>query len=98
SRLPVRPDAALRERILDEIAGTTQQRPLPSLLGRAITLGGLQEGAGRAPTRRWTLVLVAAAVVVLVASAIFVGSRRPSLLAVVPTPSLSPLPSVAASA
>ncbi len=98
SRLPARPDAALRERILDEIAGTTQQRPLPSLVGRAITLGGLHEGTGRGLTRRWTLVLVAAAVVVLIASAIFVGSRRPSLLAIVPSPSIPPSPSVAASA
>ncbi len=88
-RLPARADSGLRERILDEAAATPQQRPLPFLMARAITVDGLQGRTGPVRTRRWTLALVAAAVLVLVASAIFVGSRRPSLLAVVPEPSTS---------
>src|SRR4029453_12228779 len=97
ARLPARADASLRKRILDEAAATTQQRPFPVLLGRTITLDGLQGQTGRDRTRRWTLVLVAAAVLVLVASAIFVASRRPSLVVVVPTPSQSSAPSISAS-
>jgi hypothetical protein len=97
ARLPARADASLRERILDEAAATLQQRPFPVLLGRAITLDGLQGRTGRDRTRRWTLVLVAAAVLALVASAIFVGTWRPSLISVVPTPSQSSAPSISAS-
>ena len=96
ARLPARADASLRERILDEAAATPQQRPFRVVLGRAMTLDGLPGQTGRDRTRRWTLVLVAAAVLMLVASAVFVASRRPSLVVVVPTPSQTSAPSISA--
>ena len=91
AHLPERAQAGLRQRIVDAVETTPQLRPLPSVLGRAIALRGLDPSTGRVRANRWTLVLVAAAVLTLiVASAIFIGRQRPTLLAINPPPTSTP--------
>jgi hypothetical protein len=94
AHVPDRAPAGLRERITGAVQTTTQQRPMPSLVVRATALGGLRRAEGSRPNR-WTLVLVAAALVTLLAAAaIFIGSQRPALLSiqldVSPTPAVTP--------
>jgi hypothetical protein len=94
AHVPDRAEAGLGERIMGAVQTTTQQRPMPSLVVRATTLGGLRPGEGSRPNR-WTLVLVAAALLTLLAAAaIFIGSQHGPLLATVPevsaTPTLTP--------
>ena len=93
AHVPERAQAGLRERILEAAETTTQQRALPSFVGRTIALPGLQDRTGRTRTNRWAWVLVAAAVLTLLAaSVIFVGNQRPSLLAINPTATSTPTP------
>ncbi len=85
AHLPGHADPTLRERVLDAAETTAQQRPVPAFVGRAIELSGLQDATGRVQTNRGAWLLVAAAVLMaLVASALFVGNQRPSLIVVVP--------------
>jgi hypothetical protein len=87
AHLPERAQAGLRERIMEAANATTQQRPFPSFLVRASAIPGLQHWTGRVRTNRLAWLLVAAALLALLAaSAIFVGSQRPALLSIQPTP------------
>jgi hypothetical protein len=86
AHIPDRADAGLRPRIMAAVRTTPQQRRMPSFLPGAIALPALQ-GTGRSRMGRGSWVLVAAALLALLAAtAIFIGGQRGPLLATLPEP------------